>query len=60
MGIRERWQDSDTVRRGVIGAIAGAVAGITAVSIEGGFIGRYGVALFVGIVVFIALKLLLD
>ncbi|WP_152041806.1 hypothetical protein [Salinigranum salinum] len=60
MGLRSTWRDSQQVRRGVIGAISGAVAGITAASLEGGILQRYGVAIFIGIVVFIALLLLVE
>lgn len=60
MGLRSTWQNNQQVRRGVMGAIAGSVAGITAASLEGGLIQRYGVAIFIGLVVFIALKLLLE
>ncbi|AUV82368.1 hypothetical protein C2R22_12540 [Salinigranum rubrum] len=60
MGLRSTWQENQQVRRGVMGAIAGSVAGITAASLGGGLFYRYGVAIFIGIVVFIALKLLLD
>ncbi|WP_380677533.1 hypothetical protein [Salinigranum sp. GCM10025319] len=60
MGLRSKWRESQQVRRGVIGAISGAVAGITAAGLEGGLLQRYGVAIFIGLVVFVALKLLVD
>jgi hypothetical protein len=60
MDLRSRWKESETVRRSVIGAIAGAVAGITAVSIEGSLVEQYGVALLFGAIVFIALRLLVE
>lgn len=60
MGLRSIWQENQRVRRGVIGALSGAVAGITAASLEGGLLQRYGVAIFIGLVVYIALKLLID
>ncbi len=60
MGLRSTWQENQQVRRGVMGAIAGSIAGITAASLGGSLFYRYGVAIFIGIVVFIALKLLLD
>jgi hypothetical protein len=60
MGLRSTWQNNQQVRRGVMGAIAGSVAGITAAGLDGGILQRYGVAIFLGIVVFIALKLLLE
>ncbi|RDI72827.1 hypothetical protein [Halopelagius longus] len=59
MELRERLSEDDRLRRGVIGAVSGAVAGLTAVSLEsGGSAERFLVALFVGAVVFIALWLL--
>jgi ammonia channel protein AmtB len=60
MGLRTTWRDSERVRRGVIGAVSGAVAGITAASLEGGLFQRYGVAIVIGLIVFVALKLLVD
>jgi ammonia channel protein AmtB len=60
MGLRSAWRDNQQVRRGVIGAISGAIAGITAASLEGGLVQRYGVAIVIGLIVFIALKLLVD
>lgn len=61
MDLRSTWRESQQVRRGVMGAISGAIAGITAASLEGvGTFQRYGVALLIGLIVFIALKLLLD
>jgi hypothetical protein len=48
------------MRRSVIGAIAGSVAGVTAVSIEGSLVEQYGVAILFGGLVFVALKLLVD
>jgi high-affinity Fe2+/Pb2+ permease len=60
MGLRSTWQNNQQVRRGVMGAIAGMVAGITAAGLDGSLFYRYGVAIFLGIVVFVALKLLLD
>lgn len=60
MGLRSAWRDNQQVRRGVIGAISGAIAGITAASLEGGIAQRYGVAIVIGLIVFIALKLLVD
>lgn len=60
MGLKTRWQESQQVRRAVIGAIAGSVAGVTAVSIEGSLIEQYGVAIFVGLIIFVALRLLVD
>lgn len=60
MGLRTRWRESQQVRRGVIGGISGAVAGITAASLEGGLLQRYGVAILIGLIVFVALKLLVD
>lgn len=60
MGLRSTWQDNQQVRRAVMGAIAGSIAGITAASLDGGLFYRYGVAVFIGIVVFVALKLLLE
>jgi hypothetical protein len=60
MGRLSTWRESQRLRRGAIGALSGAVAGVTAASLEGGFVVRYGTAAFVGIVAFVALKLLLD
>ena len=60
MGLKSTWQENQQVRRGVIGAISGALAGITAASIEGTLLERYGVAIVLGLIVFIALKLLID
>ena len=60
MGLRSAWRDNQQVRRGVIGAISGAIAGITAASLEGGIAQLYGVAIVIGLIVFIALKLLVD
>ena len=60
MGLRSKWQESKRVRRSVIGGVAGSVAGVTAVSIEGSLLEQYGVALLFGALVFVALKLLVD
>lgn len=60
MGLKSTWQENQQVRRGVIGALSGALAGITAASIEGTLLERYGVAIILGLIVFIALKLLVD
>ncbi|WP_318569217.1 hypothetical protein [Salinigranum marinum] len=60
MGLRSAWHDNQQVRRGVIGAISGAIAGITAAGLEGGLFQRYGVAIVIGLIVFVALKLLVD
>lgn len=60
MGIKSTWEENQQVRRGVMGAIAGSVAGITAAALEGSIIQRYGTAIVIGLIVFVALKLLLD
>jgi hypothetical protein len=61
MGLRSTWENNQQFRRGAMGAISGMVAGITAAAFDGvGTFQRYGVAIFIGITVFIALKLLLE
>lgn len=59
MGLRERFSGNETFRRGAIGAVAGAVAGLTAASLNtGGTIERFLVAIFIGGVLYVALWLL--
>jgi hypothetical protein len=60
MGLRSAWRENERVRRGAIGAVSGAVAGITAAGLDGGILQRYGVAIVIGLIVFVALKLLVD
>lgn len=60
MGVKAIWRDNQQVRRAVIGGISGAIAGVTAAAIEAPFMQRYGVAIVIGLIVFIALKLLVD
>jgi hypothetical protein len=60
MGLRSTWQESQQVRRAVIGAIAGLITGITAAGIEGSVVERYGVAIVIGLIAFLGLLLLVD
>jgi hypothetical protein len=59
MELRERLSENDAFRRGLIGAVAGAVAGLTAASIDAGSTAeRFLIAVFIGAVVYVALWLL--
>jgi uncharacterized membrane protein YgaE (UPF0421/DUF939 family) len=60
MGLKSTWRENERVRRAAMGAVAGAIAGITAASLQGSLFERYGVALVIGLIVFVALKLLVD
>jgi ammonia channel protein AmtB len=60
MGVKAIWRDNQQVRRSVVGGISGAIAGITAATFEAPFMQRYGVAIVIGLIVFVALNLLVD
>jgi ammonia channel protein AmtB len=60
MGLLSTVRDSRRLRLGAIGAVSGAVAGILAVNLTGSFVQRYGVAIFLGLIVYVALKLLVQ
>jgi hypothetical protein len=60
MGLRSVWREKQQVRRSVIGAISGLIAGITAAGIEGTVVERYGVAIAIGLIAFVGLLLLVD
>lgn len=56
--LRDRFDESDSFRRGVLGAISGALAGVMLTALGGTTPGDFLVAIFVGIVTFVALWLL--
>ncbi|MFC6824754.1 hypothetical protein [Halopelagius fulvigenes] len=56
--LRERFERSDTFRRGVIGAVSGALAGVTLTLLDASTAGDYFAAIFIGAVAFVALWLL--
>ncbi|SFR55011.1 hypothetical protein SAMN04487947_2182 [Halogeometricum rufum] len=56
--LRNRFEQSDSFRRGVLGAISGALAGVMLTLLGGTSAGDFLVAIFVGIVTFVALWLL--
>jgi ammonia channel protein AmtB len=60
MGLLSTLRDSRRVRLGAIGAVSGAVAGILAVNLTGSFVQRYGVAVFIGLIVYVALRLVVE
>jgi hypothetical protein len=53
-------RDSRRLRLGAIGAVSGAVAGILAVNLTGSFVQRYGMAVFFGLIVYVALRLVVE
>ncbi|SFR59780.1 hypothetical protein [Halogeometricum limi] len=58
--LRERFEQSDAFRRGVIGAIAGALAGVVLTLLGGTGISDFLVAIFIGGVTYVALWLLVN
>ncbi|ADQ66824.1 hypothetical protein GL213_06170 [Halogeometricum borinquense] len=56
--LRDRFEESDAFRRGVLGAISGALAGVVLTLLGSNSAGDFLVAIFVGIVTYIALWLL--
>ena len=58
--LRERFDESDAFRRGVIGAMAGALAGVTLTLLGAATPGDYFVAIFIGVVTYVALWLLVS
>jgi ammonia channel protein AmtB len=60
MGLLSTLRDSRRLRLGAIGAVSGAVAGILAVNLTGSFVQRYGMAVFFGLIVYVALRLVVE
>lgn len=58
--LRERFDESDAFRRGVLGAVAGGLAGVMLTLLGGLTPGNFLVAAFVGVVTFVALWLLVG
>ena len=58
--LRERFDDSDAFRRGVLGAVAGGLAGVVLTLLGASTAGDYLIAIFVGCVTFVALWLLVN
>ncbi|ELZ34897.1 hypothetical protein C474_01012 [Halogeometricum pallidum JCM 14848] len=58
--LRERFDESDAFRRGVLGAVSGGLAGVVLTFLGASTPGDYLVAAFIGCVTFVALWLLVN